>query len=223
MPATRVGAVIWDMDGVIADTAPLHFAAWQEVFGKRGRDFTPEEFRHGFGLRNDAIIARFLGDGIAPEERDAISSEKERGFRRRLGSKIKPLPGVVELMRSLAGRGFKMSLASSAPRENIQLLVKALGIGGFLQVVVSGDEVSQGKPSPDTFLMAAEKLGVGPEGCIVIEDAVAGVEAAKRAGMKCLAVTNTHPKEGLAAADLVVDTLSGIDAITLERLIGLGG
>jgi beta-phosphoglucomutase-like phosphatase (HAD superfamily) len=112
-----------------------------------------------------------------------------------------------------------MALASSAPIENIRLLITGLGINKYFQAIVSGREVTEGKPSPQGFLLAAQRLEVKPENCIVVEDAVAGVAAAKRAGMHCLAVTNTHPRKSLLDADLIVNTLETISVNDLEGLL----
>ena len=212
-------AVIWDMDGVIADTAPYHLAAWQEAFKKRGVSFTEDDFRLTFGQRNDTIIRDVLGTETSQQEIDAISREKEANYRHKVKDKLKPLPGAVELIKSLKKHGFRLALASSAPLENIQLIITTLGIDDCFQVIVSDKDVAEGKPSPQVFLLAAQRLGVEPKNCLVIEDAVAGVTAARRAGMLCLAVTNTHPRVKLTEADLIVDTLETVSAKALERLI----
>ena len=221
MLTSKAKAVIWDMDGVVADTAPYHFRAWQQVFKKRGVEFTEADFRRNFGRRNDTIIRDILGESLSQSEVDAIVIEKEESFRYRVRHNIKPLPGAIELIKSLEGKGFRIALASSAPIENIQLVLKGLGIINCFQAIVWGREVKEGKPSPQGFLLAARKLGGAPGSCIVIEDAVAGVAAAKRAGMRCLAVTNTHPKTSLMEADLVVDTLEAVTVDDLERLFNL--
>jgi len=220
MPESK--AVIWDMDGVIAYTAPYHLKAWQGVFQKRGVDFTEEDFRRHFGQRNDTIVKSVLGEGLSKEEVDAVADEKEKSFRHTIGQDINPLPGVIELMTSLIRQGFKMALASSAPRENIKLVTQTLGINNYFQSVIAGRDVTEGKPSPQIFLLAAQKLAVKPENCIVIEDSVAGVRAAKRAGMHCLAVTNTHPRHSLSEADFVVDTLAAVSVSDLENLLNKG-
>lgn len=212
-------AVIWDMDGVIADTAPYHFGAWHEVFHKIGVTFTENDFRRSFGQRNDTIIRNVLGEGLSLSEIDIIAGEKEENFRRRVRQHLKPLPGALELIKSLKEYGFKLALASSAPTENIQLVTQGLGINDCFHAIVSGREVKEGKPSPQGFLLAAIKLGVAPENCIVIEDAAAGVTAAKKAGMHCLAVTNTQPKISLIEADLIVDTLEAVSVSDLRQLI----
>ncbi len=212
-------AVIWDMDGVIADTAPYHLKAWQEVFQKKDVAFTEEDFRRNFGQRNDTIIHNTLGKLTSQSEIDTIAREKERKFRKTVRQNIKPLPGAIKLIKSLRQHGFKLALASSAPIENIKLLTKGLGIDNCFHAIISGSDVTEGKPSPQGFLLAAQRLGVEPRNCIVIEDAIAGITAAKRAGMNCLAVTNTHPRPSLMEADLVVDTLEAVTVNDLEELL----
>jgi len=215
--STTIRAILWDMDGVIVDTAPYHLKAWQQVFQKRGVNFTEEDFKRNFGRRNDTIIRDTLGEALLQSEINAIISEKEPIFRNVVKKNIKSFPGAIKLLKSLRKHGFKMALASSATIENIELLIQGLGIENYFNTIVSGRDVAEGKPSPQVFLLAAKKLGVAPENCIVIEDAVAGVTAAKRAGMHCLAVTNTHPRQSFNEADLVVDSLETITVNNLEE------
>ena len=215
----RSRAVIWDMDGVIADTAPYHLIAWQQIFKKRGVSFTEEDFKRNFGQRNDTIIRNTLGENMSPSEIKVIAQEKEEDFRRIVGQNIRPLSGAIKLIRLLAEYGFKTAVASSAPIENIQLILGGLGISNYFQHFVSGGEVAEGKPSPQGFLLAARKLEVEPKSCIVIEDAMAGVTAAKRAGMCCLAVTNTHPRQSLIGADLIIDSLEEVGVSSIEKLL----
>jgi beta-phosphoglucomutase family hydrolase len=218
MPEGAFAAVLWDLDGVIADTGLYHCRAWQDVFHKRGVNFTEEDFKRHFGQRNDTIIQSTLGSRISPEELDVMASDKEENYRRRVAQNIKPLPGAIELIRALREYGIKMAIASSGPLENIQLIIGGLHIADYFQAIVWGREVAEGKPSPQIFLLAARKLGIEPRSCTVIEDAVAGVAAAKRAGMKCVAVTNNHPPKSLKEADLIVDTL---EAVSISDLAGL--
>lgn len=219
MSRSKTKAVIWDMDGVIVDSGPYHFKAWQHVFQKEGVDFTEHDFRRNFGRRNDTIIRTTLGENVSQGEIDVIASQKEADYRQRVRQNIRPLPGAIELIKLLGENGFAVALASSAPVENIRLILRGLVIEDLFQVIVSGREVSEGKPSPQGFLLAAEKLGVEPGNCIVIEDAIAGVAAAKRAGMHCIAVTNTNPGESLAEADLIVDTLERVTVGDLEEFL----
>ena len=212
-------AVIWDMDGVIADTGPYHCTAWQQVFHKRGVNFTEEDFRHHFGQRNDTIIRNTMGQDIPQSDLETVIHEKETTFRDLVRHSIKALPGAINLIKSLAGHGLKVALASSAPPENINLLIAGLGIKDYFQVIVSGTDVIEGKPSPQGFLLAAHRLGVKSDNCVVVEDAVAGVAGAKRAGMRCIAVTNTHPRESLLEADLIIDTLEAVTVEDIEKLL----
>ena len=221
MPESK--AVIWDMDGVIAATAPYHLMAWQKVFRKQGVDFTQAEFSRHFGQRNDTIIKSVLGEETSRQEINAIADEKEISFRQHVRGNIQPLPGVIDLMTSVLEHGLKMAIGSSAPMENIRLITGSLGIDENFHSIISGHEVADGKPDPQVFLLAAQKIGVEPGNCIVIEDAVAGVTAAKRAGMRCLAVTNTHPRTSLIEADLIVDTLEAVTVNDLEGLLKPSG
>jgi len=223
MPGRRAKAVIWDMDGVIADSAQYHFKAWHDVFQKKGVGFTEDDFRRNFGQRNDTIIRNTLGEQVSQSDIDTIAREKEQTYRKVVGQNIKPLPGAVELLKSLRGHGFRVALASSAPIENIHLVTQGLAIGDYFDFIVTGRDVAEGKPSPQGFLRAAQKLGVEPGNCVVIEDAIAGVAAAKGAGMHSMAVTNTHPRERLGEADLIVDTLERVTVADLERLLGPAG
>jgi beta-phosphoglucomutase family hydrolase len=218
MSKGRLEAVVWDLDGVIADTAEYHYLAWRDVFKERGMDYSKTDFMPYFGRRHDTIIRAVLGDKLSPEEFEAITEEKQRNYRRRVGDNIVALPGVIALIKSLHEQGIKQAIASSAVPENIEIILRGLGIEDCFQAIVHGMEVKEGKPSPQIFLLAAKKLGVKPPNCVVIEDAIAGVAAAKRAGMKSVAVTNSHPKEALKNADLIVDTLEKVGIIDLQRL-----
>ena len=217
--ASSKKAVIWDMDGVIVDTAQYHLKGWQIVFRKRGVSYTEEDFRRNTGKRSDTIIKSVLGRKIEQGEIMAIIQEKDENFRQLMGQNIRPFPGVIKLITSLKKHDFKIAIASSAPMENIQLITQSLKIHNRFDAIISGWEVTKGKPDPQTFLLAAEKLGVEAENCIVIEDAISGVTASKRAGMCCLAVTNTTPRKDLREADLVIDTLEEITVDDLDRLL----
>ena len=217
--STELGkAIIWDMDGVIADTGPFHFAAWREIVEGKGRKYTEADFQHGFGLRNEDILIS-LFDNLTPQEIDSLSRKKEETFRSKIEGNIRPLPGVLDLLDIQLEGGFGIALASSTPIENIELILNSLDIRGYFNCIVSADDVTRGKPHPEGFLLASQQLGITPSSCVVIEDATAGVEAAKAAGMKCIAVTNTHSPEALAKADLVTDNLERISGEDLHRLI----
>ncbi len=209
-------AILWDMDGVIVDSNLFHFAAWQEIFAERGVRFAEENFIKLFGARNDFITRQVLGGELYEEDIKILAQEKESVFRSKARGNIKPFPGVIKLLNTIKKGTFKLALVSSAPKENIDFVTGELDIGGgYFDCVVCGHEVAESKPSPQIYLLAAEKLGAEPKDCIVIEDSPFGVKAAKVAGMRCLAVTNTHPREELNEADKVVNSLEEVDLITL--------
>jgi len=218
MSETHLEAVLWDMDGVIADTADYHYSAWRDVFKERGVAFSKADFMRHFGQRHDTIIKFALGDKLSPEEVDAITEKKQSLYRQRVSKNIVPLPGAIKLIKLLNKNKIKTAIASSAVRQNIDVILKGLGIENSFQAIVFGTEVPEGKPSPQIFQLAAKKLGVKPTDCVVIEDAIAGVAAARRAGMKCVAVTNSHPETKLKNADLIVDTLEKVDISVLSVL-----
>ncbi len=214
-------AVVWDMDGVIVDTGVYHRDAWIEAFGRRGVDFTAEDFSATFGTRNDDVIRRILGKKTPGERIWEISQEKEADYRRRVAESITALPGVVALLAGLEDAGFGQALATSAPLVNVRQIIGGLQLWRYFDCIVTESDVAEGKPSPESFLLAAKTLNVPPANCVVIEDAVAGVSAARRAGMRCVAVTTTHPGRSLGQADIVVDSLEEASAAQLRRLLGV--
>jgi beta-phosphoglucomutase family hydrolase len=208
-------AVLWDMDGVITDSGPFHYAAWQDVFGKRGIEFSLDEFHKLFGTRQDFIIRQVLGEDLPQKTVDLLSEQKERAYREKFYGHVKAHAGAMRLLSMLKQGSFKQALATSAPPENIDLVCNELHIDNYFDVIVAGSEVTESKPSPQIYLRAAEKLGVNPSDCTVIEDSPFGVRGAINAGMKCLAVATTHTVQELYEADKVIQSLEDIDLIGL--------
>jgi HAD superfamily hydrolase (TIGR01509 family) len=202
----RRAAVIWDMDGVIVDSERFHYEAWRWLAAQRGADLTRKDFLDTFGMANPEVVVRLFGAVAEPEARE-IASSKEVEFRRRLSGRVEALPGAAGLIHALHADGHAQAVASSAPMENIEVILDELGLDECFQAVASGDHVSRGKPHPEIFTLAATRLGAAPRDCIVIEDAVVGVRAAVRAGMKVYAVTTTHQRADLEHADRVVGSL----------------
>lgn len=211
--------ILWDMDGVISDSYSFHFAAWRDTFATRNREFTVEDFTKLFGTRNDFIITSVMGNELPRRDVEIMVRQKEELFRRKARGNIKAFPGAVTLLNSLKKGDFRLGLASSAPRENIGLVLSELNLEGLFDCIVSGQEVSESKPSPQIYLLAAKKLEALPYDCVVVEDSPLGVKAAKTAGMKCLGITNTHPRQRLTGADMVIDSLENVDLITLVMRI----
>ena len=203
-------AVLWDMDGVLVDTGDFHFKAWKQTFEELGVAFDKEDFRATFGMNNAGILEWVYGKRPEPEEVAQVSEKKESLFRELIKGKAEPLPGVLDWLRQFQTWGIKQAITSSAPPKNIEVLVAELKIENYFDAIISGFDLL-GKPNPDVFLKAANAIQVRPEKCVVIEDAIAGVEGAKRAGMKCIAVTTTNPASKLAKADFIVDRLKNMN------------
>jgi beta-phosphoglucomutase family hydrolase len=215
-------AVIFDMDGVLVDTNPFHLQKWEGLLAEHGISFDRMALpRQVLGPPNDSTLRHFFGAGITAEDRRGLSEELEARFRRAFAPHAKPLPGVERLIAECQENGILMAVASSAISKNVNFIVDALGLRAYFHVILSGDEVTQGKPHPEIFEKTAHKLGLVPAGCVAIEDSFVGIEAAKRAGMKCVAVATTFPAQELRAhtqADLVVQALEALNVQKLRKL-----
>jgi beta-phosphoglucomutase family hydrolase len=215
-PTLMTQSVLWDLDGTLIDSEQYHWLAWRDTMEAAGVPLTHEQFLKTFGLRNDAIVPQWLPD--ATEERvDRIAREKEELYRRlvRKGG-LEPLPGARRWTEALAADGWLQAIASSAPRENVDAVLAVIGLADCFQAVVSAEDVTRGKPDPQVFLTAAARLGTAPAHCIVVEDAPAGIEGARRAGMRSIGVRrNGSP----LAADLAVTSLADLPGDAFSRLL----
>ncbi len=202
------GAVVWDMDGVLVNSGEAHRAAWIALGDEIDRPFTDADFLQTFGMANPDIFR--LTWGITDPANVATWSDRKEVLFRDQARALHPLPGAVELVRALHEAGWRQAIGSSAPRANVTLLLDVLGLTGLLDAIVTGDDITRGKPDPQGFLLAFERLGVPPARGFVIEDAVAGVQAGKAAGAQVIAVTTTRARADLqvAGADQVVDQLT---------------
>lgn len=185
--------------------------------GEEGLSFSDEQFWATFGKRNDFIIPHLWGEMPAERVR-ALADKKEAYYRELIRESGKPLPGSIELLKALRANGYKQALASSTPPANIDLISTVLGLKQYLNILVSGETVPRGKPAPDVFLKAAQELDVVPAKCLVIEDAVAGVEAAHAGGMRCIAVAGNRDLPGLRAAELMVKDLTEVSVERIRQL-----
>jgi beta-phosphoglucomutase len=215
--------VIWDLDGTLVDSGAQHFTAWEQVARERGQPFTMEDFSRTFGRRNPEILGMLFNMTSDHAELDALGEHKEELFRaavRRDGVKL--LPGAIELVKALAEQGFKQAIGSSAPRANIALLTEVAGLAPYIQGIVAMEDCQRGKPDPEVFLKAAGKLGILPGWCVVVEDAVFGVQAAKAGHFSCIAVRggghSTADDLRSAQADIVVEWLTELTVQPFARL-----
>lgn len=215
-----IRAVLWDLDGTLVDSAEQHWQSWRETLEANGLTVTHAQFRATFGQRNDAILRQWLGDAVPSERRRDLGHRKEVRYRELVAAGgLIPLPGAAEWVRRLDGAGWRQAVASSAPRLNVEVVVRALGLAPHFAALVAAEDVEHGKPAPDVFLAAATRLDVPPAQCVVVEDAAAGVEAARRAGMRSVGVGGA----GFAPADVVVQALDQLPRDVFDRLVGNGG
>jgi beta-phosphoglucomutase len=206
------------MDGVLVDTGRFHLASWADILIAAGHAFDAEIFRRTFGMNNHGVLSTVFGRPPSADELIMLADRKEALFRELIAGQAEPLPGVRDWLARLHARGVRQAVASSAPQANIDVLLDSLGIRAYFDAEVSAEKMP-GKPDPAVFLEAARRVGLPPARCVVVEDAIAGVAAAKRAGMACLAVTTTNPAAALAAADLVVDSLADLPEDAFDRLL----
>ncbi|MCX7818392.1 MAG: HAD family phosphatase [Kiritimatiellae bacterium] len=214
---TRWGA-IFDWDGVLVDSSAHHERSWELLAAETGHRLPPGHFQRGFGMKNEQIIPELLGWTWDPAEIRRLSLRKEELFRASVRDRgIAPLPGVREWLKLLDEGGIPRAIASSTHRENIETLLRVTGLDGF-QTIVAAEDVERGKPAPDVFLCAAERMHLRPQCCVVFEDAPVGIRAARAAGMSVIAVTTTHPRAALSGADLIVNRL---DELTVAQVADL--
>lgn len=216
-------AALWDVDGTLVDTAELHFQAWVDLCRELGRSFTRAEFTATFGRRNPEIIRELFGWGYSDTQLTKLGERKENLYRAEVQKGVALLPGVKNLLEGLHLGGFKQAIGSSAPRHNVDLILRLTNTAPFMGAVVSMEDTQRGKPDPEVFLVAADRVRVPTKCCLVLEDSPAGIQAAKAAGMKCIAVNfvGHHGKQVLldAGADLVVQDLQSVSAEIVRQLL----
>ena len=222
-PDASPPCVIWDVDGVLVDSYDAHFKSWQKIAEARGVSYTEEDFLSGFGKTSREHLKENFGAGMTDDQIAEIEAEKEADYRDSVTENFPGMPGARELIGELKGADFKIALATSGPAANLMLAVRMLKLQPFLSTVVSGADVTKGKPDPEIFLKAAENAGVKAGRCVVVEDSRFGVEAAKAAGMACLGLLSTgHERSELDGADRVVESLEDLTADDFKALLPTG-
>ncbi|MAT71922.1 MAG: haloacid dehalogenase [Planctomycetaceae bacterium] len=212
-------AVLFDVDGVLTDSYRPHFLSWQRLMGELGVEFTEENFRATFGRTNPDIFQQLYPGELSAEQMSQWGERKEVLYREIITEEFYPMPGAVELVDALAGAGFLLGVGSSGPPENVHLTLEKLDRADRFGAVITGADVSKGKPEPEVFLKGAAGLGLPPAACAVIEDAPQGIEAANRAGMTSIAITGTAPRESFAHAKLVIDSHAELSPERIAQLI----
>jgi beta-phosphoglucomutase len=212
-------AVIWDLDGVLADTTEAHFRSWVTALAEWEVPLDRPTFNSTFGMNNRDTLTYILGRPPEPMELGTIAGRKEHLFRLQYQQLPSVVAGSSQLLEALNQEHWLQALASSAPMANINLIIDLLHIRSWFSAILSCESIPAGKPDPSLFLQAAKELEVLPDCCIVVEDAPAGVEAAHRAGIKCIAVASTRSRQELELADIVVDELNELTIGTFSQLL----
>jgi len=212
-------AVLFDLDGVLVSTDEYHFRSWQKLSDEEGFDFFDHEFNHKFRgtarMECVEIITKASGKHYTPEQKQELADRKNRYFAESLSTVTTEmlLPGALSMLQDLRKRGIKVAVASNS--RNAMTIIKQAEIEHLLDAIIDGHQIENSKPDPEVFLLAAKRVGTSPADCLVVEDAVAGIESARRAGMKSLGIGT---KERLPNAKVVIPDLS---AITVDELLKL--
>ena len=213
--------VIFDMDGVLVDSGPAHIASWRALAGKHGVEMSDEEFASSFGQTSRDIIRKLWGAQVSDDDVRRFDDEKEAAYREIITGNVPLSPGAREMLTALRKDGCVLAVATSGPRENVDLVLREAELGPFFAAAVTGFDVKTGKPAPDCFLLAAGRMGLLPENCVVVEDAPVGILAARAANMQPIGFVGTHPAERLrqAGAVVTVDRLIQITPQVIENLL----
>jgi beta-phosphoglucomutase len=223
MKPTAPWALLWDVDGTLVDTAELHFQAWLILARELGKPFTRADFAGTFGWRNPEIIPKLFGQEYDDEQVNLLGDRKEDLYRAEAEKGVALLPGAKRLLEAVIASGGRQAIGSSAPRRNIDLILRITQTAPLFSAIVAMEDTRRGKPDPEVFLLGAKQIGVLPERCIVLEDAPAGIQAAKAGGMRAVGVAfvGHHPAERLqtAGADFVVKSLEEVGVPQLFDLL----
>jgi len=192
MTTSRFGAVIFDMDGVLVDGEPLHFAAVNQLLAEEGQSISLERYKPYMGTKTG--WSDLISDFKLSQPREHYSALYQKTMLESYRERSEALPGAVELVRSLQARHVPLAIASSSIRPWVEACLDRIGLLNAFDQIVTGSEVERGKPAPDIYLLTAERLGVEPGSCLVFEDAPAGIESAKSAGMVCWAVRTEYTR-----------------------------
>jgi HAD superfamily hydrolase (TIGR01509 family) len=209
-------AILWDLDGTLVDSAEFHWLSWRDTMAAEGVSLTYRQFLDTFGQKNDRILPGWLGPGADADRIRRVGDAKEAEYRRLASVHgLTALPGASSWVRRLHAQGWQQAIASSAPGQNVGVMLRALALDGMFEAIVSVEDVTRGKPDPQVFLAAAERLGVPRDRCIVVEDAAVGVQAARSAGMRCIGVSRAVVLD----ADVAVSSLLELPSDAFDRLV----
>lgn len=212
--------VAFDLDGTIIDNNYYHILSWQEFYKKRNRILSSEEFIQHFNGKTNADVLGYVFDHpLTKEEIIDYTNEKESLYREIYAPHIKPVAGLIELLEILHQQNIPMVIATSGIPVNIEFMLQHIPIKKYFKTIINSTHISHGKPHPEIYQVAAKELGLAPGKCIAFEDAVAGVQSAKSAGLKTIALTTTHQIEELKQADKIVKDFTEITLDMIQTIL----
>jgi beta-phosphoglucomutase family hydrolase len=220
MPDTPFAA-LFDMDGVLIDNTDFHINAWLQFAQKHGPPLTKDQYLENINGRVSAdAMAYVFGRPIAPGELIVLTEEKEAIYRELYRPHLQPAPGLLHFLTALREQGARLAVGTSAPESNVRFTLDGLPLRPFFDVIVDSSMVHRGKPDPEIYLTAASRLGIEPAQSVVFEDALAGVEAGRRAGMAVIGIATTHSSDDLtsAGAALVVNDFTELTVEAVKAL-----
>ncbi|MCG2587260.1 HAD family hydrolase [Rhodohalobacter sulfatireducens] len=212
-------AALFDMDGVIVHTNPYHKKAFKIFLDKHDISISDQELKdHVYGRTNAEIFPYIFKDKYTPEKGEEWANEKEAIFRDLYKKDVEPVPGLIGFLDELQRREIKAAVGTSAPIENLNFIMDSLDLRHYFDAFLHSADVSEGKPNPEIYLKAADRLEIDPKFCVVFEDSVAGVKAGLNAGMIVVGVATTHTPDEFNGAHLVIEDFEGL---TMEQLFSL--
>lgn len=213
-------AIIFDMDGTLLESTTGDYKAWEKVFNDYGKQLTYQDYVPLLGIKSAEVIRKVLGV-LNEDDVTRILKEKYDYFVEYVtANPVQPVDHAEDLLKALQGQDVLVGLATSSRRPKVDMIFEQLGYFQYFDTIVTGNEIENSKPAPDIFLKAAERLGLQPDECVVVEDGPIGVQAAKNANMKCIAITTTHPAEKLQQADMIIDTYEGFELKEVLNVLG---
>ncbi|GAB4031808.1 HAD family hydrolase [Spirosoma gilvum] len=216
-------AALFDMDGVLVDNADFHLNAWLQFAQHHGLSLTRDQYMdHINGHVSADSLAYVFQRPVTPGEVIVLTEEKEAIYRELYRPHLQPTPGLIAFLNALKAAGVRMAVGTSAPESNVGFTLDGLPLRPYFDAIVDASMIHKGKPDPEIYLTAAQRVGVEPARCVVFEDAFAGIEAGLRAGMKVIALATTHTRAELAdkGAALIIDNFTQLTVAQVQELIG---
>lgn len=213
-----IRAILFDMDGVIADTDRTRFDLLQVLLKKRGLELKDEDYKQSVGKRTEVFLKELFGEQLSDEAVKEIYTERKEEYRKNPEQYVVGQPSVFECCQNLSEAGLTLTIASASEEKDIHMVLNELKLTPFFTGVVGSDTIKHLKPHPETYLKCMEKFGLNKEECIAIEDSPTGIRSAKASGVFCIAVTSTHVAEELSEADAIISSLAELTSEYISKL-----